>query len=118
MKQEIIDIKKFISNLINKTNHLKDLENKLNELVTDEIIRDFTIYRYNKSKFNGFYVYDVKQEDYDHILNYISPIQQVIMPDLVIMASKSQDNYRIIFKGTEKWKNYRWDLEEQETSIY
>lgn len=95
------EIKKLLSNILKQTNDLQKLSVKLNELECDEMIKDFTLHRYNKEIKNNCYLYDVKEDDFYHITEHIHLIQRVIMPNMMITAQTNEvDSYRIVF-----WRN-------------
>jgi predicted nuclease with TOPRIM domain len=97
------EIKKLLSNILKQTNDLEKLRKKLNELECDEMIKDFTLHRFDKEVEEKCFRYDVKQDDFYHITDHIHLIQRVITPELMITAQTNEvDSFRIIF-----WKETR-----------
>jgi hypothetical protein len=101
MKQTLSEINKYLTNLFKKTDDLEKLESRVNEMLIDDIIKDFTLHRAYKEKSGRYYIYEVQEDDFNHILAYLKPIQDIILPSMVIMAQKSADDYRILFRLNE-----------------
>jgi hypothetical protein len=98
MKQNLSAIKEYLTNIFKRTDDLEKLEAKINDIILDDLIKDFTLHRTYKEKFRNYYIYEVKEDDFSHILEYLKPIQDIIFPDLVVMAQKQNDEHRIIFR--------------------
>jgi len=105
MKQNLSIINEYLKNLFYKTNKLEELEKKVNELVVDEIMRDFTLHKPVKEVSGRYYVYQVKEDDYNHIVSHLKPIQKVLLPDMVVMAQKTSDECKILFRLTDEATN-------------
>ena len=102
MNQNLSAINKYLRNLFNKTDDLEKLEKKVNEMIIDEIMKDFTLHRAYKEVRDRYYVYEVKEDDFENIVEYLKPIQDILLPDLVIMAQKTSDECRIMFRVNEQ----------------
>jgi hypothetical protein len=95
------EVKKVIKLITNKTDDLKQLEEKVNEIVIDDLIKDCILHQARKQIDKGMFIYDVAEEDYRHITDHITLIQTTLLPDITIMACESKDDYRILFKPME-----------------
>ena len=109
MNQNLSAISNYLTNIFSKTDDLEKLEKRVNELVIDEIIKDFTVHRTYKQIEGKYFIYDVDEEDYNHIVEYIKPIQDILLPTIVIMAQKTTEEYRIFFRLNEEKKNINID---------
>lgn len=99
MFEYLPEIKKVFTTIVKQTDDLERLNERVNELLCDEIIKDFTIRKYYKEKDKRYFVYEVQEEDFRHIINYIREIQQVLLPDILIMAQTDEvENFRILFR--------------------
>jgi len=96
------ELKKVINLIAKETDELKKLERRINEIVIDELMKDCTINKFDKEITETLYIYEVCEDDYNHIISYISPIQTVLSPDVVVMAQSSKDEYRVLFRVYER----------------
>jgi hypothetical protein len=102
MNQNLSAISNYLTNLFKKTDQLEELEKRVNEMIMDEIIRDFTLHRTHKEITGRYYIYEVKEDDFEHIVEHLKAIQDIILPDLVVMAQKTSDECRIMFRVNEQ----------------
>jgi hypothetical protein len=99
MLSNLPEIKKVLSMIFTKTDELEKLSERVNELLIDELVKDFTLHRYHKEITSRYFIYEVKQDDFEHITTYLPEIQRVILPDVVVMAQTDEvDNFRVIFR--------------------
>lgn len=110
MKQNLSAISNYLTNLFRKTNQLEELEKRVNEMIMDDIIKDFTLHKSHKEISGDYYVYEVKEDDFEHIVEYLKPIQDTILPDLVIMAQKTKDDCKILFKVNQRQTDERRNI--------
>lgn len=92
------EIKKVLSVIFTKTNDLEKLNKKVNELIVDEIMRDCTLHRYHKEETNRYFIYEVKEDDFNHITDHINLIQTILLPDMYVMAQSSNNEFRVMIK--------------------
>lgn len=100
MLEHIHSIKKFLDKLRNKTDELEEFENKLLEILTDDLISDFTIDKHKKEKISNYLVnYYVSSRDYEHIKNYIHNIQMTLVDGMTIGMTQNiqTDMNKVIF---------------------
>ena len=96
------EIKKVIKTISQETDELEKLTHRVNEIMCDEIIKDFTINRFKKDKNEVYFTYEVKSDDYFHIVDFLNEIQTIVSPDMVIMAQSNMvDNFKIMFRKVE-----------------
>lgn len=93
------EFRKVLTLLFAKTDELEELSKRVDELLCDEIVKDFTLHRFYKEKDKGYFIYEVKKDDFEHILSYINEIQSVLSPDIFIMAQSNDKNeFKILFR--------------------
>jgi len=100
MLEHIYSIKRFLDKLRNKTDELQEFENKLLEILTDDLINDFTIDKHKKEKISNYLVnYYVSDRDYEHIKKYIYNIQMTLVEGMTIgMTQNTNTNtHKVIF---------------------
>lgn len=99
MLEYLPEIKKLFTTIVKKTNDLERLNERVDELLCDEIIKDFTVRKYYKEKDKKYFIYELQEEDFKHIVNYIREIQDVLLPHIIIMAQTDDvENFRILFR--------------------
>lgn len=93
------EIKKVFKTIITKTDELEELNKKVDELMCDELVKDCCLNRFHKEESSRYFIYEVKQEDFDHITGHLDLIQKIITPHLVVMAQTDEvDSFRILFR--------------------
>lgn len=92
------EIKKVLSIIFTKTNDLQELNKRVNEMLCDEIIKDCTLHRFSKETNTRYFIYEVKEDDYWHIVEHLNLIQTVLLPDMYVMAQSTKDQYRVMIK--------------------
>jgi hypothetical protein len=92
---EIINV---FRSIVKKTDQLEELSQKVNDLLLDELMKDLTLHRFYKEKQNQMYVYEVNQDDFNHISEYICLVQNYVLPDIVVMLQCSNEEYRVMFR--------------------
>ena len=110
MNQNLSAISNYLTNLFRKTDDLAKLEKRVNEIIIDDIIKDFTLHRAYKEVSGKYYIYEVKEDDFEHIVEHLNPIQKIISPDLVIMAQKTSLECRILFRVNDNYKQTHPDI--------
>lgn len=92
------EIKKVFKIISNETDQLEKLTQRVNELLCDELIKDCSLHRVHKETTQRYYIYEIHEEDYNHITNHLHLLQAIISPDMVVMAQSSKDEFRILFR--------------------
>lgn len=92
---EILNVFRII---VSKTDQLEVFRQNVNELLLDELMKDLTLYRFQKEKLEDRFIYQVREDDFDHICEYIALVQNYIEPDIEVMLHNSQEDYKVMFK--------------------
>lgn len=106
MIEHLIGVKKFLDRLRNKTDELQQFEDKLLEILTDNIMSDFTLDKHTKQVFDKHKIeYLVSERDYKHIYEYIFNIQMCLVDGMTVaMTNAPKDKYYkvMFYLGTKK----------------
>ena len=96
------ELKKFINLIAYETDELKRLEKRVNELMIDEMMKDCILHTALKETNESTFVYNVKKDDFNHIVDHISLIQTSLLPDITVMAWETKDAHKVLFSVYER----------------
>jgi hypothetical protein len=96
------DLKKFVNLIAHETDELKRLEKRVNEIMIDEMIKDCILHNATKEIKESTFVYNVKRDDFNHIVANINLIQTSLLPDITVLAWETKDDHRVLFSVYER----------------